>query len=140
MDDNFDVLLVEDSATDADLTLRALRKNNKTLTIKHIEDGEEALNFIFARPTQSAPRLILMDLQLPKLNGTEILKEIKNNDKTKMIPVVMLTSSNQPDDVMNCYSLGANAYMVKPLDFDVYISQVATAIQFWLDINCLPGH
>jgi two-component system, response regulator len=146
MDETLDVLLIEDNSTDADLTLRALLKKDKNLVVKHIDDGEEALDFILSQGAYSdrfpgpTPKLILMDLQLPKINGTEILKEIKNNEKTRIIPVVMLTSSSHPEDVLDCYSNGANAYMVKPMDFDSYILQVSKAVHFWLDINYSPGY
>ena len=146
MDEVLDVLLVEDNYTDADLTMRALKKNGKKINIKHVEDGAEALDFIFStgiysqRNPQLLPRLVLLDLQLPKINGHDVLRQLKTNDKTCLIPTVILTSSNHISDVMDCYKSGANAYVVKPLDFDDYINQVSAAVNFWLEINYLPPY
>ncbi|HYG40948.1 MAG TPA: response regulator [Cytophagales bacterium] len=146
MDDLLDVLLIEDNSTDADLTMRALKKKNNGLKIKHVEDGAEALDFIFSQGVYSnrnpsfLPKLILMDLQLPRINGHEVLKQIKNNERTRKTPIVILTSSSHLQDVMECYSNGANAYMVKPMDFEEYILQVSSAVHFWLEINYLPTY
>lgn len=138
-----DILLIEDNGADADLTLRALRQCRPELKVMHIEDGAEALEFMFSvsRNDEAAfafPRLILMDLLLPKVNGQEILRAVKANDATKMIPVVVLTSSGHQRDVTECYMLGANAYMVKPLDFNEHIRQMSKVIDFWFDVNQYP--
>lgn len=141
-----DILLVEDNSTDADLTFRAIKERYSSLNVLHIEDGAEALDFIFSQGSYSdtkglsLPKLILMDLQLPKINGQEVLQHIKQNATTKVVPIVILTSSNHEKDVMECYQAGANGYMVKPLDFNDYISQVSKAIEFWIDVNHLPNY
>ena len=136
-----EILLIEDNASDADLTLRALKKKNLHFNTIHFDDGAEALEAILSQLHSGGrqfPHLILLDLKLPGLSGKEILGELKNNKKTRMIPVVMLTSSNQLSDVMECYQLGANAYIVKPLDFVEYISLVSEAASFWLNMNYMP--
>jgi len=139
-----DILLIEDNSTDADLTLRALKQRNINLNILHIEDGAEAIDFIFSqgvyeeRLGKGFPKLILMDLQLPKINGQEVLRKIKESSLAKVIPTVILTSSNHRKDVIECYQLGANAYMVKPLDFEEYIQQIGKAVDFWIDANYCP--
>jgi two-component system response regulator len=139
-----DILLIEDNSTDADLTLRALKLKNLHLSVTHVEDGVEALDFIFRkgsfenRLSEHLPKLILMDLKLPKMDGPNVLKEIKRNEITKAIPVVILTSSNQESDIRECYRLGANAYIVKPLEFEDYLHQISSAAYFWMNINCLP--
>jgi CheY-like chemotaxis protein len=136
-----DILLIEDNSADADLTIRALNKKNANLNIMHFEDGAEALDYIFfegiyrGTTRESCLKLILMDLQLPKINGQVVLNRIKLNKETKMIPTVILTSSNLHKDVIECYQLGANGYMVKPLDFEDYIQQISKAVDFWIDIN-----
>lgn len=140
-----DILLIEDSASDADLALRALKKKNFHVNAVHFNDGAEALKAIFGQLNQQGatsgrqlPHLIFLDLKLPGLGGKDILKELKKNANTRMIPVVMLTSSNQPSDVMECYQLGANAYIVKPLDFSEYVNTISEAASFWLKINYMP--
>jgi two-component system, response regulator len=144
-----DILLIEDNFSDADLTIRltirALKKGDPNLSITHLEDGAAALDYIFSQgdysnvPTRK-PKLILLDLQLPKIGGHEVLKEIKMNEKTRIIPVIILTSSSHPKDVQSCYHSGANAYMVKPLDFDEYMNHVSEIVRFWLRVNYLPTY
>lgn len=143
--DTADILLIEDNKSDADLTLRALKKKNLHLNVFHFEDGAEALEAIFSRLEGKAgfnsrpfPRLILLDLKLPGMQGKDILRELKGNEKTSMIPVVVLTSSNQQIDVSDCYRLGSNAYIVKPLDFDKYMDLVSEAAFFWMQVNYMP--
>jgi two-component system response regulator len=140
-----DILLIEDNLNDADLTLRALKKRNLHVNTVHFDDGAEALEAISRQlddqegtGCKQFPHLILLDLKLPGLGGKEILSVLKRNEATRMVPVVMLTSSNQLCDVKECYQLGANAYIVKPVDFTEYINAVAEAASFWLSINYLP--
>lgn len=140
-----DILLVEDNPCDADLALRALKKKNLHFNVIHFEDGMEALEAIFSQLDEKGekrgcqfPHLILLDLKLPGLSGKEILRALKRDEKTRMIPVVILTSSNQHSDVKECYNLGANAYIIKPLDFGEYINSVSEAASFWMHINYMP--
>ena len=143
--DDVEILLVEDNPADIELTLRALKKNNIANRIEVVSDGEQALDFIFAKGKYSQrdikrnPKLILLDLKLPKIGGLEILKEIKSNSHTKMIPVVMLTSSNEEKDIIESYKLGANSYIVKPVDFDKFIVSVNDIGMYWLLVNQPPG-
>lgn len=139
-----EILLVEDNPTDAELTLRALKKNNITNRIVHVADGEEALNFIFARGKyisrnlEDGPKVVILDLKLPKVDGLEVLKEMKNNPRTKIIPVVMLTSSKEEKDIIESYKLGANSYMVKPVDFEKFASSIRDLGLYWLLLNQPP--
>lgn len=140
-----DILLIEDNIADADFTLRALKQKDNSLKILHVEDGAEALDFIFCEGSYSNlernryPKIILMDLQLPKVSGIEVLRRIKGTKITQLLPVVILTSSNHQADVLDCYQLGANAYMVKSLDFKQYVQQISTMVSFWMDVNYLPN-
>ncbi len=146
MCDEFEVeiLLVEDNPADAELTLRALRKRNLTNCIIHVQDGEEALDFIFARGQYSArqieqkPKVILLDLKLPKVDGLEVLRAIKSDPRTQSIPIVMLTSSKEEQDVVRSYALGVNSYIVKPVDFDKFIASVQELGLYWLLLNNSP--
>ena len=140
-----DILLIEDNPNDADLTLRALKKKNLHVNVVHFDDGREALEAIFGQLNdregtsgKQFPHLIFLDLKLPGLSGKEVLSELKKNGKTRIIPIVILTSSNQPSDVMECFQLGANAYIVKPLDFTEYVNLISEAAFFWLKINYMP--
>lgn len=139
------ILLVEDSVEDAELTVRALRKAHLTNPIHVVEDGAEALEVLFgqgADNTQDAPRpprLILLDVKLPKLSGVEVLKRIKADPRTKTIPVVMLTSSREDKDVKECYALGANSYVVKPVESEAFIKAVSQTALYWTLINQLPS-
>ncbi len=141
-----DILLVEDNPDDAQLTLRALKKNNLANTLVHVWDGEEALDYLFARGafisrnTENLPRLILLDLKLPKINGLEVLKEIKSNALTCQIPVVVLTSSKEECDVVDSYKLGVNSYIVKPVDFTRFVAAVKEIGMYWLLLNEPPYH
>jgi len=135
-----DILLVEDNPTDAELTMRALRKGNLANHITWVKDGAEALEFIFrggtyaGRPDQN-PRLILLDLKLPKVDGIEVLKRLKADDRTRAIPVVMVTSSAEGRDVAESYQLGVNSYVVKPVEFDAFSETVAKAGFYWMLVN-----
>ena len=140
-----EILLVEDNLNDVKLTLHALKKNNIANCVKVVRDGAEALDFIFgkgayaARNVEDAPRVILLDLKLPKLNGLEVLEQLKNNPQTKKIPVVMLTSSDAERDIVESYKLGVNSYITKPVDFDQFIRAVKQLGFYWLLLNKAPG-
>jgi CheY-like chemotaxis protein len=144
MNNEVEILLVEDNPNDAELAMRALKKNNLANKLFRVCDGEEALDFIFARgPFKSReklniPRLILLDLKLPKINGLEVLKVIKNDPITKIIPVVVLTSSKEENDMIESYRLGVNSYIVKPVDFDKFIESVRNIGFYWLLLNKQP--
>lgn len=139
-----EILLVEDNLNDAELALRALKKNNVANNIVHVIDGEEALDFIFARGKFSdrnrinVPKVILLDLKLPKVDGLEVLKELKSHKDTKIIPVVILTSSKEEQDIVEGYNLGVNSYIVKPVEFDKFTESVKNIGLYWMLINQLP--
>ncbi len=139
-----EILLVEDNPNDAELTLRALKKNKIANNIVHVKDGEEALEFLFGinryaeREIENKPKLILLDLKLPKVSGIEVLQRIKNSDLTKFIPVVVLTSSKEEKDIIETYNLGVNSYIVKPVDFDKFIEAVKELGFYWLVLNQRP--
>lgn len=134
-----DVLLVEDNPDDAEFTLRALRKANVVLRVAHVEDGVAALEFMFAtgrwsdRP--SLPRIVLLDLKLPRVDGREVLRRIKSDMRTRAVPVVVLTSSREPSDVQQCYELGANSYVVKPVEYAELIAKLTDIVRYWLQLN-----
>jgi len=136
-----EILLVEDNLNDAELTLRALKKNNLANKVFHVKDGAEALDFIFAkgvythRNTQEVPKVIFLDLKLPKVDGLDVLRQIKSNDKTKVIPIVALTSSQEERDVVESYRLGVNSYIVKPVDFEGFMKAVSELGLYWLILN-----
>jgi len=139
-----DIILVEDNPADIELTLRALRKNNIINQVVTLRDGKEALDYLFARgqyqgrPPQRSPRLILLDLKLPKVGGLEVLKAIKADETLQLIPVVVLTSSREEADLLHSYKLGVNSYIVKPVDFDQFIKVVQELNLYWLLINQIP--
>lgn len=136
-----EILLVEDNPNDIELTLRALRKHNLANHIHTVEDGEEALEFIFCtdrytgRDISIPPKAILLDLKLPKVNGLEVLKKIKTDERTKTIPIIVLTSSAEASDLKEAYLLGVNSYLVKPVDFEDFIQVIGKAGLYWLIIN-----
>lgn len=142
--DPIDLLLVEDNPDDLDMTLHALRKLKTTPRLHVARDGVEALDFIFcrgphsARKIENAPRLILMDLKLPKIDGLEVLRQIKNDPRTAAIPVVMLTSSREQTDVVQSYRFGVNSYIVKPVDFSLFAEAVQNLGLYWMRLN-LPS-
>jgi len=142
--DTVDVLLVEDNPHDAELMVRTLKKQKLTNTIFVAEDGEEALDFIYCRGKflnriSSRPlKVIFLDLKLPKVNGLEVLKEIKSNENTKKLPVVIITSSKEDPDIKAAYELGANSYLVKPVNFDSFIYSINNAGLYWLTVNESP--
>jgi len=136
-----DILLIEDNMNDAELSIRAIRKASINNTILHLKDGAEALDFLFGsgefedRDLKNKPKVILLDLKMPKVDGLEVLVKIKTNKLTKGIPVVVLTSSNEPNDIDRAYSLGANSYIVKPVDFDKFEKAVTYLCIYWLVFN-----
>jgi len=136
-----DILLVEDNPRDAELTIRALKKRNIANPLHVVEDGAEALDFIFCRNAYAEreglqpPRVILLDLKLPKVSGLEVLKAIKSDEKTRSIPVVVVTSSQEDPDIQTAYALGANSYVVKPVGFDAFIEAMASLGLYWLLVN-----
>jgi len=140
----FEILLVEDNPDDAELTLSSLKKNNLANKVHLVEDGEEALNFLFAkgryseRKIQEKPKLILLDLKLPKVDGLEVLQKIKQDEKLKTIPVVVLTSSREESDIIKSYRVGVNSYIVKPVDFDKFTKSVSDLGLYWLVLNQPP--
>lgn len=144
MTNEIEILLVEDNPNDAELAIRALKKSNLTNSVIRVCDGEEALDYIFARGNFKSrnrlniPRLILLDLKLPKIDGLEVLKVIKADPVTKLIPVVALTSSREENDMIESYRLGVNSYIVKPVDFDKFIDSVRDIGLYWLLLNQQP--
>jgi two-component system response regulator len=139
-----EILLVEDSQEDVDLTLHTLRRENLANNISVARDGEEALDFLFCRGPHSQrsfdhpPRLILLDLKLPKVDGIEVLRQIKSDPRTRTIPVVIMTSSREERDLVNGYNLGANSYIQKPVDFSQFSQTIKTLGLYWLVINQRP--
>ncbi len=137
MNDNaIEVLLVEDNPNDVKLALHALQKHHLTNAIHVVRDGEEALDFLFAPGAEPArPKLVLLDLKLPKVDGVEVLKRIKADPRTRAIPVVVMTSSQEESDLVESYHLGANSYIVKPVDFDQFTEVVRQLGFYWLLLN-----
>lgn len=143
---NVEIILVEDNMDDAALVIRALKKNNMTNNLIHLQDGVEALDFIFGTGTYEgkggikdmAPKIILLDLKMPRIGGIEVLEKLKADPATKMIPVVILTSSAEDPDIKTCYALGANSYIVKPVEFDNFSKAVVELGMFWLLLNHPP--
>lgn len=142
--EDVEILLVEDNPNDVELTIRALQKQNLANKVFVVRDGAEALDFMFATGTFAArnienrPKVILLDLKLPKVDGIEVLRRIKADVRTKHTPVVMLTSSQEERDVMNTYSLGVNSYIVKPVDFSNFVHAVSELGIYWGMLNKLP--
>ena len=132
-----EMLLVEDNAQDLELTLRALRKANLVNDIRVARDGAEALDFIFCEGScagqkfSGGPKLILLDLKLPKIDGLEVLKRLRTDDRTKLIPIVVLTSSREQRDVVESYQLGVNSYIVKPVNFERFTDAVRNILSYW---------
>ena len=138
-----DILLVEDNPTDGELTLRALRKGKLANHIVWLRDGAEALDFLFRSGSYSErpdvnPKLILLDIKLPKVDGIEVLKRIKADERTRIIPVVMVTSSAEGRDITDSYKLGVNSYVVKPVEFEQFSDTVAKAGFYWMLVNKTP--
>ena len=139
--DEVEILVVEDNQEDAELTIRALTKQRLANKIVHLMDGAEALDFIYGqgnysgRDINQVPKVILIDLKMPKVSGLEVLKQIKTDPRLKTIPVVILTSSAEDPDIKEAYDLGANSYIVKPVDFNVFFKTVADLGLYWLVVN-----
>lgn len=134
------ILLVEDNPDDVELTMLAFKKNNFANDIQVVEDGEEAMNFLFGDHPEGVekrglPMIMLLDLMLPKINGHEVLKEVKSKNPTKLIPVVILTSSKEEEDILKGYNLGANSYVRKPVDFQDFVEVVNNLGVYWLAVN-----
>jgi CheY-like chemotaxis protein len=139
-----EVLLVEDNPHDAEMTLLALEKHHLANRVHHVKDGAEALAFIFAtgaysaRKVECSPKVVLLDLKLPKVDGLEVLKKMKADERTQMTPVVVLTSSNEERDVFASYKLGVNSYIVKPVDFEKFSESMRQLGLYWLLVNRSP--
>ena len=142
--DPIDILLVEDNPQDAELTLRAFKKRNFANRLFVVEDGAEALDFIFCcgqyaeRDLAHPLKVVLLDVKLPKLNGLEVLREIRADQRTRSIPVVMVTSSGEHPDIKTAYELGANSYVIKPVEFDAFIEAMSHLGFYWLLVNQAP--
>ncbi|MBI1757166.1 MAG: response regulator [Fimbriimonas ginsengisoli] len=143
METLIEILLVEDNPRDAELTLRALKKRNLTNTVMWVKDGAEALEYILgenadAQRVNQHPKVILLDLKLPRVDGMEVLRRLKADERTKSIPVVVLTSSREEQDIVQTYGLGVNSYIVKPVDFDNFSEAVGQMGLYWLLLNQPP--
>lgn len=138
------ILLVEDNPDDEELTLRALKKNNIVNDVAVVRDGAEALDYLFctgrytSRNSSDLPQIVLLDLNLPKMGGLEVLRRIRENEKTRLLPVVILTSSKEEQDLIQGYSLGANSYVRKPVDFNQFVDAVRQLGLYWLVLNEAP--
>jgi two-component system response regulator len=139
--DVVEVLLVEDNPQDAELTIRALKRHNLANRLFHVEDGAEALDFLFgrgkyaARRTEISPKVVLLDLKLPKIDGLAVLRSMKNDPRLQTIPVVVVTSSAEHPDVKTAYNLGANGYVIKPVQFDSFMEAMSKVGVYWLMVN-----
>ncbi|OFW05361.1 MAG: two-component system response regulator [Acidobacteria bacterium RIFCSPLOWO2_02_FULL_68_18] len=138
------LLLVEDNPRDAELTLRALRSHRLANRVVHVADGQEALDWLFAagpyrdRNADDRPKIVLLDLKLPKVDGLEVLRRMRSDERTRLVPVVVLTSSREERDVVESYRLGVNSYIVKPVEFENFAAAVAEAGHYWLLLNQVP--
>ncbi len=139
--DNIEILLVEDSMDDATLTIRALAKSGFTNKLFHVKDGAEAFDFIYCkgnyekREPKEFPKIILLDLKMPKVSGIQVLERLKSDPATKFIPIVMLTSSNEGPDIEKCFALGVNSYIVKPVDSDNFFKAIKEIGMYWMVLN-----
>lgn len=139
-----EILLVEDDPNDVELTMRALQRNHLANKVHLVKDGAEALDFIFCkgsyegRESCDRPKVILLDLKLPKIDGLEVLRRIKSDEKTKIIPIVVLTSSKEESDLIKSYHYGVNSYIVKPVNFDKFVESVSQLGMYWLLLNQPP--
>lgn len=143
--DEVEILLVEDTAADAELTIRALKKSCLVNNLVWVKDGAEALDFIFAsgayaeRDQAHQPKVVLLDLRLPRVSGIDVLRRLKNDARTRTIPVVVLTSSKEDVDIDECYRLGVNSYIAKPVSFDEFVKVVGELGLYWLLLNKIPN-
>ncbi|HEX8038737.1 MAG TPA: response regulator [Chryseosolibacter sp.] len=140
MHSSVEILLIEDNPDDAGLTIHALKKNNLADNVLHLNDGEEALNYLFSKETRAIPKVILLDLKMPKVDGIEVLRRLKSDEEKKVIPVVVLTSSKEERDIVESYKLGVNGYIVKPVDFDKFVKAISEIGLFWLLLNQPPKY
>lgn len=139
-----DILLVEDNAADAELALRAFKKSRLANNVEWLRDGSEALDYLYCEGQYTGranvnPKLILLDLKMPRVGGAEVLSRIKSDETTRMIPVVIMTSSQEERDLVSSYRLGANSYIVKPVDFEQFMDVVCKAGFYWAVLNKVPG-
>jgi two-component system response regulator len=141
-----EILLVEDNMNDAELTMRVLRriKGASFINVTHLKDGEEAINYFFSdneeyKQPAKFPKLILLDLKLPKVDGIQVLKKLKSNDHTKYIPVVIFTSSSEEKDIIESYKLGVNSYVTKPVGYEAFMEAVANLELYWVLLNQSPN-
>ena len=139
-----EILLVEDNPTDAEMAMRALKRGQVANNVTWVKDGEQALDYLFRRGEHAArssqdPRLVMLDLKMPKIDGIEVLRQIKASESTRSIPVVMLTSSAEERDLVETYRLGVNSYIVKPVDFTQFNETVAKAGLYWIVVNKTPA-
>ena len=145
MSPRVEILLVEDNPNDLELTLRALKRHAIAMRIEVVRDGAEALDFLFCegeyvtRPVEERPRVILLDLKLPKVDGLEVLDRIRSDERTQTIPVVVLTSSREESDIVETYRRGGNSYIVKPVDFSQFADAVGQLGRYWAELNILPS-
>ncbi|HWR29131.1 MAG TPA: response regulator [Negativicutes bacterium] len=144
MTNQIEILYVEDNPNDLELTLHAFKKNHLANNVLVARDGEEALEFLFGKDSTpdtelcNAPRVILLDLKLPKVSGLEVLQKVKTDPRTRIIPVVVLTSSREERDIIDSYRLGVNSYIVKPVDFEKFVDSMRTLGMYWLLLNQPP--
>tara|TARA_R110000744_G_scaffold201279_1_gene320460 strand:- start:7266 stop:7703 length:438 start_codon:yes stop_codon:yes gene_type:complete len=144
MNTGIEILLAEDNTSDAEMTIDALKKNGLANKLLHVKDGAAALDFLFAegeyagRNIENKPKVILLDLKMPKVNGIEVLQRIRSDERTKYIPVVMLTSSREDPDIKTCYGLGVNSYVVKPVEFDEFQKAITELGLYWMIVNQQP--
>jgi two-component system response regulator len=142
---SYDILVVEDNPNDVELLLRAFSKNNLANRINVVEDGEQALDYLFSvcnckhHDNIDPPKVVLLDLKLPKISGLEVLKEMKWEASTRMIPVVIVTTSDEEPDIRKAYDLGVNSYVVKPVDFEQFIKVMNSLGFYWMMVNKVPG-
>ncbi len=139
-----EILYVEDNPRDVELTLRSLRKHNLANSIVHVKDGQEALDRLFGTgsvddpETELRPKVVLLDLKLPKVDGIEVLRAIRGDERTRHLPVVIMTSSQEQQDLVESYRLGVNSYVIKPVDFESFSAAVSKLGHYWLLINTIP--
>lgn len=142
MNKDIEIILVEDNIDDATLAIHSLREKKLTNKIVHLKNGDEALRYFFAdlngERCSDAPKIIFLDLKMPKVDGIEVLTKIKSDPVTRRIPVVILTSSSEHPDIERCYELGANSYVVKPIEFDNFTSQISQLGVYWTILNKVP--
>ncbi len=143
MKSELEILLVEDNPQDAELAIRALKKSLPLSRLVHVSDGQAALDFLLgsaAGECHRPPKVVLLDLKLPKVSGLEVLREIRANERTRMLPVVIMTSSREDSDVAQAYQLGANSFIVKPVDFENFLEVVSNMGSYWIHLNQAPIH